>query len=181
MPTIPQQIKDIADQASANLAMINGTRDKGLLYAIAGDHCVFGCLVTEGASATDMYLALDGQDAGDTANLNPDIVNPAARHEEYPNIALVYGEAFESENVNTASNDSDSLLVEVAPQTQYYGRYDVVYAYVGTSGPAVKIEKGTALTSISTLSTAASGDEANDPSLPHGTIPLARRSPAAIR
>jgi len=179
MTTIPQQIQTLRNNITSLRAMVNGSRDQGLWYAMFGNLVVYGCKVNEGASATDLYLALDGQDAGDTAHLNPDIVTPALRHEEYPNIALVYGEVFEAENVNKADTANDSLLLEPAPATAGFGRYDLVYLYLGQAGPAVAICTGTASAAVKTQFDATGLDTAAykstyDPTLPHGTFPIAR-------
>lgn len=179
MSTIPQQIQALKNNITSLRAMINGVRDQGKLYAITGDYVVFGCKVTQGTSGTDMYLSLDGQAIGDESHLNPDIQAVPLRHEEYPNIALIYGEVFEMVNVNKTDTASDSLLLDDAPGTANFGRYDLVYAYVGQAGPAVAILTGTASTAVKTDFTANGLDDAPypsafDPTLPHGTFPLAR-------
>ena len=179
MSTIPQQIQALKNNITSLRAMINGVRDQGKLYAITGDYCVFGCKITQGSSATDMYLALDGQATGDESHLNPDIQSPPLRHEEYANIALIYGEVFELPNINKTDTADASLLLESAPVTANYGRYDLVYAYVGQAGPAIGILTGTASAAVKTDFTANGLDTDSYPSsfdgtLPHGTFPLAR-------
>ena len=179
MSTIPQQIQALKNNITSLRAMINGVRDQGKLYAITGDYCVFGCKITQGSSATDMYLALDGQATGDESHLNPDIQSPPLRHEEYANIALIYGEVFELPNINKTDTADASLLLESAPVTANYGRYDLVYAYVGQAGPAIGILTGTASAAVKTDFTANGLDTDPYPSsfdgtLPHGTFPLAR-------
>lgn len=178
MSTIPQQIQALKNNISSIRALVNGSRDQGKFYAMAGDFCVFGCKITQGTSASDMYLALEGQSAGE-GHENPDInINPI-RHEEYPNIAFVYGELFEMSDVNVSDTASDSLLLDDAPGTAGYGRYDLVYAYVGQAGPAVAILTGTASAAVKTTFDGSGLDTAvypstYDPTLPHGTFPLAR-------
>lgn len=166
-------------QITSLRAMVNGLRDPGKLYAILGDFCVFGCKITQGSTAADMYLALDGQATGDESHLNPDINADPLRHEEYPNIAVIYGEVFESPNVNKTDETDESLLLDDAPGTLGYGRYDIVYAYIGKSGPALDILTGTASTAVKDDFTADGIDtdaypSTFDPTLPKGTFPLAR-------
>lgn len=179
MSTIPQQIQALKNNISSLRALVNGSRDQGKFYAMAGDFAVFGCKITQGTSALDMYLAMEGQAAGDDAHENPDIAINPIRHEEYPNIAFIYGELFEMSDVNASDTSSDALLLDDAPATAGYGRYDLVYAYVGQAGPAVAILTGTASASVKTDFDANGIDgavypSAYDPTLPHGTFPLAR-------
>lgn len=178
MSTIPQQIQALKNNISSLRALVNGSRDQGKFYTMAGDFCVFGCKITQGTSGTDMYLALEGQSSGE-GHENPDIdINPI-RHEEYPNIAFIYGEVFEMSDINASDTANESLLLDDAPGTAGYGRYDLVYAYVGQAGPAVAILTGTASAAVKT---AFDGDGLDtvaypstyDPTLPHGTLPLAR-------
>lgn len=178
MSTIPQQIQALKNNISSLRALVNGSRDQGKFYAMAGDFCVYGCKITEGSSASDLYLALDGQSVGES-HLNPDIQAVPIRHEEYPNIAFVYGEVFEMSDVNVSDTASDALLLDDAPGTVAYGRYDLVYAYIGQSGPAVAILTGTAAAAVKTAFDGSGLDTADypstyDPTLPHGTLPLAR-------
>lgn len=159
--------------------MVNGVRDQGRWYTIAGDFVLFGCKVTQGTSESDMYLALDGQFSGDEAHLNPDIQEDPIRHEEYPNIALIYGDMFEIVNVNTDDESSDDLLVDDAPTTSGFGRYDIVYAFIGQAGPALGILTGEASEAVKTDFDSNGLDLAAYPStfdavLPHATLPLAR-------
>lgn len=145
---------------------------------MAGDFCVFGCKITQGTSGTDMYLALEGQSGGES-HLNPDINITPIRHEEYPNIAFIYGEVFEMSDVNASDTANESLLLDDAPGTADYGRYDLVYAYVGQAGPALAILTGTAAAAVKTAFDGDGLDTADypstyDPTLPHGTLPLAR-------
>lgn len=179
MSTIPQQIQALKNNISSLRALVNGSRDQGKFYAMSGDFCVFGCKITQGTSAADMYLAMEGQAAGDDEHENPDIAINPIRHEEYPNIAFVYGELFEMSDVNASDTSSDALLLDDAPATAGYGRYDLVYAYVGQAGPAVAILTGTASAAVKTDFDANGIDgsvypSAYDPALPHGTFPLAR-------
>lgn len=169
----------MSQQIASLRAMVNGVRDPGKLFVMVGDYCVYGCKITQGTSASDLYLALDGQASGDGAHLNPDIQSNPLRTEEYPNIALIYGEAFLSNNINVADTANDSLLLDDAPGTANYGRYDIVYAYIGQAGPAVAILTGTAAAAVKTDFVANGLDtdaypSTFDPTLPKGTFPLAR-------
>lgn len=169
----------MSQQIASLRALVNGVRDPGKLFVMVGDYCVYGCKITQGTSASDMYLALDGQASGDSAHLNPDINPTPLRTEEYPNIALIYGEAFLSADINVADTANDSLLLEDAPGTANYGRYDIVYAYIGQAGPAVAILTGTAAAAVKTDFVANGLDTTPypstfDPTLPKGTFPLAR-------
>lgn len=173
MSQIPIQIQQQNNKIAALQAAIQGSIERGLLYTLAGDYVLFGCKITEGISSTDMYLALDGQATGDSIHSNPDSYFPAQRTEEYPNIALAYGRAFLSENINKADNSNEALKLEGAPSTSGFNRYDIVYIYVNNSGPAIGIATGTASNSITSLSTA-DYPTTGDPTLVHGCIPIAR-------
>lgn len=178
MSTILQQIQALKNNISSLRALVNGSRDQGKFYSMAGDFVVFGCKITQGTSASDMYLALEGQSSGESHE-NPDINIDPIRHEEYPNIAFIYGEMFEMSDVNVSDTANDSLLLDDAPGTSGYGRYDLVYAYVGQAGPSIAILTGTASAAVKTdfdgngLDTSAY-PSAYDPTLPHGTFLLAR-------
>jgi len=143
---IPTKLDLIIKQLVELRAYVHGKYPSGKLYAMIGNHCVYGCKVTEGFSASDMLLALDGQAAGDESHLNPDIEDPPTRYEHYPNMALVYGEVFLKKNVNKTTEEDDSLLLGDAPGTSGYGRYDVIYLYMGHAGPGIGILQGTAST-----------------------------------
>lgn len=169
----------MSQQIASLRALVNGVRDPGKLYVMAGDFCLFGCKITQGTSASDMYLAMDGQASGDSQHENPDINVTPLRTEEYPNIALIYGEAFVMPDINVADESDLSLLLDDAPGTANYGRYDIVYAYIGQSGPGVSILTGTAAAAVKTDFVANGLDDAPYPStydavLPKGTFPLAR-------
>jgi len=143
---IPTKLDLIIKQLVELRAYVHGKYPSGKLYSIVGNYCVFGCKVTQGFSASDMLLALDGQAVGDESHLNPDIEDPPTRYEHYPNMALVYGEVFLKKNVNKTTEEDDSLLLGDAPGTSGYGRYDVIYLYMGHAGPGIGILQGTAST-----------------------------------
>lgn len=179
MSTIPQQIQTLRNNISALRALVNGIREPGKLYAITGDVCIFGCKITSGLSASDMYLAIEGQSIGDEQHHNPDVNVVPFRHEEYANIALIYGDVFEMPDSNVVDSSNPSLLLDDAPGVADYGRYDLVYAYIGQSGPAVSIMTGTASADVKTDFVSNGLDVSEypssfDPTLPFGTLPLAR-------
>ena len=167
MSSLADQINSLGARVNNLQALLLGARAPGLLYALTGSNCIFGCKVTQGYSATDMILALDGAASGDTAHLNPDRNVSPVRHEQYSNIALIYGEVFLMADENVSALQDPALTITTAPGTGY-NRYDIVYAYVGPSGPAVAIAAGNAVTGTPT-----------DPSLPQGVLALARVHVAA--
>lgn len=173
MSQIPILIQQQNNRISALQASIEGSISRGLLYAVAGDYILYGCKVTQGSSAADMYLALDGEVTGDETHLNPDIETPALRIEQYPNIAMVYGRAFAVEDINKSTTNNTALLVADAPGTVGYGRYDIVYIYVNNTGPAIGIATGTAANTITSLSTG-TYPVTGDPTLVQGCFPIAR-------
>ena len=164
MATLATQIDNLNQQVVGLRSLVNGVRDQGLWYAMLGNHCVFGCKITEGYSAADMILALEGNATGDSANLNPDASASPVRPEEYYNIANIYGEVFYKDNVNKTTLQDTALTVNTAPGVGYH-RYDIVYGYVNTTGPALAIAEGTPVLNASTPT---------DPTIPQGAMRLAR-------
>jgi hypothetical protein len=166
MSTLPQQIQALRNNITSLKALVNGTRDTGILYAILGNFVVFGCKVV---ADTNMTLLLDGQASGDSANLNPDIENPPLRPEEYENIAMIYGEGF-------LMGPGTTVTLEDAPGTAGHARYDSVFAYVGQGGPAIDVMPGTSSTAVRNDFIANGLDASGqfDPVLPRGTMQLAR-------
>jgi hypothetical protein len=181
MSSLDQSITALNSRVSAMAALFQGARSSGLLYAAAGNFCVYGCKVTQGLSGTDMTLALEGSAAGDP-HVNPDAISSPARVEDYPNFAMVYGEGFLSANVNANALlpiDSSLILVN-APTDTGRGRYDMVYVYVGASGPGTGILTGTATTGAFTdfasngIRKGAYPDAFDPAGLPHGAMVVAR-------
>jgi len=164
MASLPEQINSLTSRVDNLQALLQGARDPGLFYALVGSHCLFGCKVTQGFSATDMLLALDGAASGDGAHLNPDRSSSPVRPEEYSNIANVYGEVFLMPDKNVSTSQDAAFTVATAPGTGYH-RYDIVYIYVGVAGPAIAIAAGTPVLNASTPA---------DPTLPQGVLALAR-------
>jgi hypothetical protein len=182
MATIEQRLLAIEQRLNAVVALIQGTRTPGLLYvAFGGSYCRYGCKVTQGLSAADFILALEGNAAGET-HVNPDTQTTPVRVEDYPNVALIYGEGFVMRDVNTNALDpvDPALVVAAPPADAGYGRYDIVYAFVSIEGPGVAILTGTPSTAAFT-DFGANGIETDDygatydpTGLPHGALPLAR-------
>ena len=160
MATINDQIQNLQNQITSLQSLLLGVRDPGRWYAMVGSAGVFGLKVTQGYSSTDMILALDGT----ADHVNPDRQSSPNRPEEYSNIANIYGEVFLCADKNVSTLQDPALTVTTAPGTGYH-RYDIVYAYVGSGGPAVAIAVGTAVLNAS-IPTA--------PTLPHGVLALAQ-------
>lgn len=129
---------------SAIAALVSGKSYEGISWALVGDHVVFGCKITQGFSAADMLLALEGEAAGDGAHYNPFRVAVPTNHGRYPNVAHAYGSIFYSMDVNKTIQQDDALLLGDAPGVATTGRHDIVFVYVGQQGPAVGILEGTA-------------------------------------
>ncbi|MEI7954409.1 MAG: hypothetical protein WCJ66_04500 [Verrucomicrobiota bacterium] len=160
MATINDQIQNLQNQIASLQSLLLGVRDPGRWYAMVGSAGVFGLKITEGYSATDMIVAMDGT----ADHVNPDRQASPNRPEEYSNIANIYGEVFLSPDKNVSTLQDTALTVSTAPGTGYH-RYDTVYAYVGSGGPAVAIAAGTAVVNASTPTA---------PTLPHGVLALAQ-------
>ena len=160
--TTSAAIAGLSAQITGLQALLQGTRDKGLWYAIYGNSCIFGCQVTASSPlAPSMYLALDG--TLNSEYLNPTLVTPnPTRPENYANIAVVYGEVALLDQQNTTTLNNAALVIGTAPGTGY-SRIDVVYIYVGTQGPALGIAQGTSSAGAPTV-----------PAIPAGTMALAQ-------
>jgi hypothetical protein len=179
--TYDQRLDQLEKRLNAGLALVNGTRQPGLLYVALGNFVRYGCKITQGLSAADLTLALQGAAAGDT-HVNPDATSSPGRVEEYANIAFVYGEGYLSPDINASALDplDTSLVLDAAPTDAGYGRYDIVYVYVSAEGPGQAILKGTASTGAfadfgATGIRAGAYPELYDPAgLPHGAMPIAR-------
>lgn len=166
MSTIPQQIQSLKNSITSLSAKTEGIRNTGILFAILGNYVVFGSKIE---AQSGMTLKINGQAAGDSVHLNPDIVVPSLRAWEYPNIAMIFGEAFLIANGATVTLDD-------APGTAGTARYDAIYAYIGQAGPAIGKATGTASTTVfndfGTNGLNQTG--AFDPAIPQGALKLAR-------
>ena len=179
LPTLVSKVDQLITDVASIRAFVLGKYPPGKLYAVVGDFCVYGCKITEGFSAADMLLALDGEASGDGAHLNPDINDPATLPKHYPNIAMVDGDDFLMENKNKTTEETNNLLLDDAPGSSGYGRYDIVYIYMGRSGPGIAIKTGTASTACKNDYDANGLDETAypstyDPTIPDNCLELAR-------
>ena len=164
MATIVDQIVAQQNQIANLAAAIQGSSDNAKIYLLAGQNCVYGCMIQQGAG-TGMTLSIQGAASGDSAHLNPSRVDPnPARIEQYGNAAAVYAGLFLMADENVTTITDTNLTVTTAPGTGYH-RYDAVYCYVGVAGPALGIAAGTAVLNASTPTL---------PAIPQGTLILAQ-------
>lgn len=155
MSTLVQQIERINVKVNNNLSLINGTRVPGFLYSFYGNVTKFGCFVNN-PSDDKKTLVIDD---ADVLTENPDKKEPPLRVEEYANMSIVYGEVFLLSN-----KDSHNIVLDEAEfPSQGFTRNDIVYLFVGNSGPTTAISTG-----------AASSGTPVDPATPKGSLPLAR-------
>lgn len=155
--SLAYDVASLGNQVANLRALIQGTRDSGLFYALTGSHVVFGCRVQP---YTGLYLSLTGS----VDQINPDASDTPIRPEQYRNIALIYGEVFMQRNVNIGSLTDPELKISSPPAAGLH-RYDVVYAYVSPTGPTLAVMQGTPVSTSSTPTL---------PTLPASTLPLAR-------
>lgn len=153
MSTITEQISALTLQVNSNLALINGGRKPGYLYAFFGDVVRYGCYVTNSDTETIVF------DDSESATENPNALATPLRIEEYENMALVYGEVFAISNTNAA----DIVLDSTEFPSSGYTRYDIIYIYVGTNGSTIARAEGAASTSTPTA-----------PAIPRGAMSVAR-------
>lgn len=154
-------------------ARIIAITPNNLIFAALGAFVKYGCKVTEGSDDTDLILSLEGEAAGDSAFLNPDISANPTRQFEFPNIASLKGGDF-------ASNDTTATVI-TAP-TAGTSRYDIAYVFAGKEGAGFAIADGSASASVLSdftangLQTGAFGEEDPDfdPDLPVGAVAVAR-------
>ena len=150
MASIAEQITTLKNKINNVYTLVDGVRQAGALYPTLGNLVTFGCAVAISDSTTVTFQ--------DDDHVNPDKESPVVggRTETYPNIALVYGEVFTSDNT-TASIDGDNL------PSATYSRYDLLYVYVNSSGSNIAIATGTPTTGTPT-----------DPTVPAGSMTIAR-------
>jgi len=139
---------------------------------VVGQFIIFGCKVTEDIDDTDFTVALEGQAAGDSANLNPNITANPSRGFEFPNIASTLGGML-------ATNDV-TADVGAAPSTGT-ARYDIAYVFAGKEGAGFAIQAGSP--SVATkddfdtygLDSSPFGQATiTDPDIPSGALAVAR-------
>ncbi len=182
MATTDQQLIALQRKLDAAIASFSAQAEPGWRYLTHGTHCLFGCKITEGLSAADFTLALDGAAAGDAGHTNPDRNANPTRIEEYSNTAVIYGDGFAMNDVNTSALVAvdPSLIIDAAPSDSGTGRYDIVYLYVTSQGAGIGVLGGTPSTGAfanfasSGIKQGAYGDTFDPLGLPHGAMPVAR-------
>ncbi len=165
-----QQIADINLRLNGLQTKLFSTQPSPLLYAAVGQVAVFGCLVTEGDSASDLVLRMEGLATGDEDHHNPDVADPPIRFFQYPSIASLKDGAF-------AALDADIELVSAPPAG--LARYDIVYVFVGPAGAGIGVSTGTPSTTVKDDFDAdglivTPYDAITDAALPVGAMPVAR-------
>lgn len=155
MSTINEQLDKLTLQVAANLAAINSLREQGLLYVFLGDVVKYGCYCHASDTQTLHF------DDSDVATKNPNLVTPAKRTEEYPNIALTYGEVVLLDFPESSPKVFDYPVTD--NPSAGFTRKDLVYVYFGDSGPNVAISQGVASNTVPV-----------DPTPPLGTMTVAR-------
>ena len=165
-----EQLTAIRQRVQGLQTRLLGIQPTSVIYAAAGAYVQFGCLVTEGASASDMDIALKGLVTGDEDHHNPDVETTPTRNWQYPNTASLFDGAFLSVDTTVTVDD---------PPAAGLARYDIVYIYVGPTGSGVGIATGTP-SSATKSDYDGNGlrteqyNEASDPALPVGSLPVAR-------
>jgi hypothetical protein len=170
-----QSVSEILSNFRARLGAIEGRvfsiTPSTVLFSAIGEVVLYGCKVTQGVSAVDMVVALEGQASGDTANHNPDYSVTPSRPFQYGNIANGKDGSFESQDL--------TATVATAPVGAGTARYDIAYIYVGTNGPGFAIASGTPSSAVKTdfdtngLNTDPY-DSGTDAALPVGAMPVGR-------
>lgn len=170
MANLSEQLSTLNNRVDGLQSLITGKQGNPTLYAAVGQVILFGCKVTQGASATDYMIALESQAAGDTARLNPDLQSPPLYPFQFGNIASTKAAAFYANDLTTS--------VELPP-TAGSGRYDIAYIAVGPTGPVFGMATGTASSAVRD-DFIANGlrvslyDSGTDAALPVGGLAVAR-------
>lgn len=152
MSTINERINTLDLKVDSNLALINGGRKPGYLYAFYGDKVRYGCYVTNSDTETIVF------DDSESESENPNALATPLRIEEYENMALVYGEVFALSNANA----TDIVLDSAEFPSSGFSRYDIIYIYVGSNGPTIDRAEGASLATPV------------DPTIPRGSMSVAR-------
>jgi hypothetical protein len=173
MTSTSELITGLQTQVSGLAARLTGLSPNPLIYAALGDAILYGCKVTEGSDNTDYTLLLDGEAAGDSAFLNPDVSATPQYPFQFPNIATLRSGAFYIGNTLT-------VTVEDPPSTGT-ARYDIIYIFLGPTGPGIGVATGTPSAAVKTdfdnngLDTAPYGSGAiTDPAIAIGSTAVAR-------
>lgn len=170
MANSTEQLAALNSRITGLQSRLIGLSPHPIIYAATGATVFYGCKVTQGASASDMTIALESEAAGDTDHLNPDLDPAPVYPFQFGNIACLSSGAFYS----------GDLTAEVAavPGTGL-GRYDIAYIFVGPTGPGFAVATGTPSIGTKTafdtdgLKTTAY-DDSTDAALPVGAIAVAR-------
>lgn len=171
MASVQEQLSAMALTVESVRSKVTAYNASPIIYAAMGVAVLYGCKVTEGEDAADYVIALEGQAAGDSGNLNPDASLTAIRPFEFPNIASTKDGCFTSQDRTTTISD---------PPATGLGRYDVAYVYIGSSnGAGFGVAAGTPSVDVyndfiaNGLDTSVYGI-GFDPDLPLGAVPVAR-------
>jgi hypothetical protein len=170
MANLTEQLNDLFRRVNGVQSRLTGLSPDPNLFAATGERISYGCKVTQGASAADRTVTLEGQASGDTGHLNPDLADPVVYPFEFANIAFTKSGGFFFGDI-----DAD---VE-APPGVGLGRYDIAYIFNGPAGPGFDIATGTPSAGIKTsydtdgLRTTLY-DPSTDVAIPVGAFPVAR-------
>lgn len=174
MTSTSEQLTTLRRRQNSLESRLVGLSPNPLIYAASGDKVLYGCKVTEGDDNTNMVLQLDGQYAGDTDHLNPDVSGSPLYPFQYPNIASLRSGAF------YVADDTLDVTLDDPPATGL-GRYDIVYIFLGPTGAGMDVATGTPGSGVKTdfddngLDTSAYGDATiTDPAIPVGATAIAR-------
>lgn len=170
MANLTEQLNDLFRRVNGLQSRLTGLSPDPNLFAATGERVSYGCKVTQGSSGSDRTVTLEGQAAGDSDHLNPNIVDPPTYPFEYANIAFTKSGGFFFGNI-----DADVA----APPGVGLGRYDIAYIFNGPSGPGFAIATGTPAIGIKTdydLNGLDDGfyDALTDVAIPVGAFPVAR-------
>lgn len=170
MNSTAEQLASFRQRLDAYQAKLVGISAPGIIYAAAGAFVSFGCKVTQGTSADDFQVTLEGQAVGDGANFNPDYSETITSAWQYANIANLPDGGFYSQdkNLDLPTKPSSGLA-----------RYDIAYIYVGSFGPGFNVAIGAPSAAVkSTFGTiglkTSSYNPVSDVALPLGALPVAR-------
>jgi hypothetical protein len=170
MANLTEQLNDLFRRVNGLQSRLTGLSPDPNLFAATGERISYGCKVTEGSSASDRTITLEGQAAGDSAHLNPEIASPTVYPFEFANIAFTKSGGFFSDDINAQ--------VAAAPGAGL-GRYDIAYIFNGPAGPGFDVATGTPSAGIKTdydLNGLETGfyDPSTDVAIPVGAFPVAR-------
>ena len=153
-PTIPLVTGDYVEilSHSGSTPSLNGLQ--GPITVLTATTFTIPVSVTVGGSGgtarkVTMTLSVNGQNASDSLHWNPNYLSPPIRPYNYGNQLLVLGGSWMRDQVNVGLLNDATWPITTAPGTGYH-RYDIVYAYLAPTGPAVGVAAGTAVLNAST-------------------------------